>query len=84
MDVLVSSNSCFHPLVSLITTMHVLVRLCVWVLGFYKLEALRALMRFLEFAPWIVAMVFVLFFFFFSCELHVMVQNLFNDFLIGK
>jgi hypothetical protein len=43
MDVLVSYNSCFHSLVSLITTMYVLVRVCVRVLGFYKLEALGAL-----------------------------------------
>ena len=29
--------------------MYVLVRVCAWVLGFYKLEALGALMGFLEF-----------------------------------
>ena len=31
------------------TTMYVLVRVCIWVLGFCKLEALGVLMGFLEF-----------------------------------
>ena len=34
---------------SLMTTLSILVLVCIWVLGFYKLEALGALMGFIEF-----------------------------------
>ena len=37
------------------TIMFILVRLCIWVLGSYKLEALKVLMGSLEFALRIVA-----------------------------
>ena len=55
---LVSSNSYSYPLASLasfMTTMYVLVRFCIWVLGSYKLKVLGELMGFLEFFSLVVA-----------------------------
>ena len=37
------------------TTMYVLVRVCIWTLGLYKLEALGVLVGFLEFCSLVVA-----------------------------
>ena len=36
-------------MVSLMTTLSILVKVCIWVLGFYKLEALKALIGYLGF-----------------------------------
>ena len=63
--------------------MCVLVRVCIWILGFYKLEALGTLMGFLKFSIWIVASLLC------SClclfdtivELHAMDEEKFIDFL---
>ena len=67
-------------------TMLILVRVCIWVLGFYKLKSLGALMSSLEFCSWIVAKWLCSSFCLFDelDELHAMDEKIFNDFLIGK
>ena len=58
------------------TNMYVLVKVCIWVLGLYKLEALGGLMGFLEFCSLCLFDVII--------KLHPMIEKTFNDFLIGK
>jgi hypothetical protein len=58
------------------TSMYVLVKVCIWVLGFYKPDALGALIGFLEFCFICLFDAFV--------KLHPMDEKTFNDFLIGK
>ena len=61
----------------------VLVRVCIWILGFYKLKALGTLMDFRKFSLWIVANLLC------SCpclfdtiiELHTMNEEKFFNFL---
>ena len=50
-NVLVSSNSHFHLFLHMVKVMYVLVRVCIWVIGFYNLEVLGTLMGFLELRP---------------------------------
>ena len=56
------------------TIMDVLVGVCIWILGFYKLEALGALMAFLKFSLQIVANLLRSFLYLFDTivELHAM------------
>ena len=68
------------------TTMSILVMICIWVLGFYILEALGVLVGSLEIYCQIVAKLLC------SClilsnaiaKLHAMDEKIFNDFLIAK
>jgi hypothetical protein len=69
------------------TILSILLGVCIWVLGSYKLEAHEALMGSREFCSMHYAYVIVL-----SClclldtivELHATDENMFNDFLIEK
>jgi hypothetical protein len=68
------------------TTLYVLVGVCIWVLGFYKLRAHGALMDFLEFFSPNCGYIILLLSLFAWCHRWVTQcygWNLFNDFLIG-
>jgi hypothetical protein len=91
-DVLVSSNHvfiyCWHIIIISMTTMSIIVRVCIWVLGFHKSEALGQLIGclcVLLSKLWLsyYAIVFVCLMKN-LCELHAMGKMLLNDFLFGS
>jgi hypothetical protein len=69
------------------TTVSILVRVCIWGLGFYKLEVHGALMSSLEFflcGLWLSCCVLVFCLFDAINELHAMDDKIFTHFFIGK
>ena len=63
------------------TTLFILIGVCIWVLGFPKLEALGALVVFLEFCSLDCGFIIFLLSLF---VMQTMSKNLFTNFLIGK